>query len=240
MADTADAAQVGFPGSSGPTTATHNSFGMIELFEHVLLDDSITTEQLFVLQRGNGEFQAIIRGSLRLKRKMGLEYAAGAVKSEDVEITRLFQPGSPLYSPERHSMDIANCDIKKAFDRGSFDRRQHDDNVKLQVFCGIRNRADPPQSTSAPASWMHIEIANVPLFRTLYCYSARVGKSTLNEAVTDYHDLQTLGDVHRMIELLEHRFDHLDLEPAAVCRAMVDDSRTVTVINVDVSVNDEG
>ncbi|OQN99318.1 hypothetical protein B0A48_14294 [Cryoendolithus antarcticus] len=221
MADTADAAQVGVPGSSGLTTATHNFFGIIELFEIVLLDDSITTEQFFVVQRVNGEFQAFIRGSLRLKRRIGPG------------------PGSPLYSPEHHSMDIANRDIKKASVRGSFDRRQHDGNVKLQVFCGIRNRADPPQSAFAPASWMHIKIANVSLFGTLYCYSARVRKATLDPAVTDYHDLQTLGDVHRIVELLEHRFDHLDLEPAAVCRAMVDDSRTVTVINVDVSVDDE-
>ncbi|KAK6434874.1 hypothetical protein LTR95_008944 [Oleoguttula sp. CCFEE 5521] len=188
-------APVSVHGSPTVTTATRKFFAIIELVEQVLLDDAVTMEQLFVVQRVSTEFRAMVQGSLRLKRKMGLEYPAEAVKSED-----------------------------KAFGQCGFSRQQHSDVVQLELICGTSGNDGLPRPTLATASWMHIKMANVPLFGRFYCYTEGIGTPTLEMAVKDYHDLQTLGNVHRIIAMFEHELDYLELEPAAERQGIKDDS----------------
>lgn len=59
-----------------PPSAAHRVFNTTELLEMILLQDELTVHQLFVLQRVDKNFNAVMAGSQKLRVKMFLDYSS--------------------------------------------------------------------------------------------------------------------------------------------------------------------
>ncbi|KAK6431302.1 FKBP12-associated protein [Oleoguttula sp. CCFEE 5521] len=102
------------PEDSTSTCATQEFFAIVELVEQVLLDESVTMENLFVLQRINKSVQEIIHGSQPLQRKMCLAFDSKADSKAPTRYNATFSI-PPGYLGRFPYQSVTNKRISEAF-----------------------------------------------------------------------------------------------------------------------------
>lgn len=95
-----------------PTSAAHRVLNTTELLEMILLRDELEMHQLYVCQRVNKKFGAVMAGSQKLRVKMFLEYTSqdlAAQEGKEVEWLQKNNVLAPLFNPLTGPIKICSC-----------------------------------------------------------------------------------------------------------------------------------
>ncbi|KAK6431301.1 hypothetical protein LTR95_012536, partial [Oleoguttula sp. CCFEE 5521] len=203
---------------SAPTSGRgpQKLFAVVELAELVLLDETITMEQLFLMQRVSRGFQGLIEKSLPLRRKMCLAHAPISPRTSPVLFSHILSGlrSTAATSPRRYR--IENRSIGKAFGTFGIDHypnlggviKVHNQKTPNGERCALRLTVG-----TATESWKDILIADRPLVAVHVHHLYRSVRG-VEYCVDRSQSVQTLGDLHRVLGTFGQETVSLELRAA--------------------------
>lgn len=144
-----------------------------ELFEMILLDDSIPMTQLFLLQRVNKEFKSKIEGSGKLRRKMFLRDGRDRLKPQELLAMRA-RPLTALFNPLMciNHRDPGHSPLRRLFRYFELDFSDTDNRPLIGVILRSARSHGEAQwrlPVIPGCSWGKLEFCKVPLELEFRC-----------------------------------------------------------------------